>query len=387
MRSGDIPQWKKEKVEEIAAKIKAVPVVGILDLRGVPSKQLLQIKQSLREEAEILMSKKRLMQRALKSGGLDSLNPYLEGQPAFIFSNTNPFKLSMKLQESRTSTPAKAGDKMPKDITVPAGETPFAPGPIVGELGIVGIKAAIEGGKVVIKEDGMLAKEGDVINDKTAGIMAKLGIEPMEIGLKLVAAHENGLVFTSDVLSISTEETLEKLSTAASSAFNLAFNIGYPTKDNIKLFISEAFRKAKGLALEVGYMCSATVKELLGTASAEADALKAKLPEAPAEGAPAEEKSEEAPAEESKEAAEAEAKPAEETPKEEVKAEKLEEKKEEVPKEEVEAPKEPEVKEEKKEEAPKKEEKPAEEKPEEPKAEEAPKEEKAEPPAAEEKEE
>jgi len=253
---------------------------------------------------------------------------------------------------------------MPKDIRLQAGPTPFAPGPIVGELGMLGIKASIEDGKVVIKEDGLLAKEGEAIDAKTAGIMAKMGIEPMEISLGLKAAYENGLVFTADVLRISTEDTLEKLSTAASNAFNLAFNIEYPTKDNIELFISEAFRKAKGLALEVGYMCSATVKELLGKASAEKDALKAKLPEVKEdEGASglsesgasdekeekAGEKEEEAPTEEKKEEKKEDA-PAEEK----VEKKPAEEKKEEAPAEEKakEAPKE-EVKEEKEDEAPK----------------------------------
>ena len=46
---------------------------------------------------------------------------------------------------------------------IPAGPTPFAPGPIIGELGMLKIKAGIEAGKVVIKEDAHVAKKGDVI--------------------------------------------------------------------------------------------------------------------------------------------------------------------------------------------------------------------------------
>jgi len=64
--------------------------------------------------------------------------------PALLFTKENPFKLYNKLQKSKSSAPAKAGQTAPSEIVVPKGPTPFAPGPIIGELGALGIKTAVE---------------------------------------------------------------------------------------------------------------------------------------------------------------------------------------------------------------------------------------------------
>lgn len=300
MKEGTVADWKVQEVEGLTQLMKEFPVVGILNMEGMPSRQLLDMKKKLGEDAKIRMSRKRLMVRALENAKITALTEHIAGQPAFLFSKTNPFKLSKILSESKANAPAKEGAIMPKDILVPAGETGFAPGPIVGELQSMKVKAAIEGGKVVIKEDSVLAEEGEKIDKKKADVMSKLGIEPMEIGLQLLAAYENGLVFGKDVLSISTEQTLEQVRTASNNVFSLTYFLKYPTSQNIKMFVQEAFRNTKSVAMEAGYTCSATVKELLAKASAQAGALKGKVPEAPVE-----EKAEEAaPAEEKKEGTE-----------------------------------------------------------------------------------
>ena len=65
------------------------------------------------------------------------------------------------MEATKTAAPAKPGDIAPEDILVKAGDTPFKPGPIVGELQKAGIPAAIEGGKIVIKKDKVLVKKGE----------------------------------------------------------------------------------------------------------------------------------------------------------------------------------------------------------------------------------
>ena len=54
---------------------------------------------------------------------------------------------------------AKAGETAPEDIVIEKGPTSFKPGPIVGELQQAGIPAAIEGGKVRIRETKTVVKE------------------------------------------------------------------------------------------------------------------------------------------------------------------------------------------------------------------------------------
>jgi len=302
MRTGDVAQWKQDTVKSLIAEIKENPVVGILDFQDLPSKQLLQIKHALRGNVIIKMTRKRLLKLVLKEAKIEGLNEYLKGEPALLLTKENPFKIAKKLRDSRTTAPAKPGTVMPKDIVVLAGETTFAPGPIVGELGSMGVKAAIERGKVVIKKDSVLAKEGEKIDKKKADLMAKLGIEPMEIGLDISVAFENGMLYKSDVLGITTEQLVDDIINAASRCFKLTIGLGIPTKQNIVFLVQKGYRGAKALAKEINYLCKATAGDVLSKAEASMSELKklVKEPEAgaPSSGAPkgkapAEEKTEE----------------------------------------------------------------------------------------------
>ncbi len=288
MRQGEVPDWKKEKVDELADLIKEYSVVGVVNMKNFPSKQLVKVKKGLKDTAKIKMSKKSLIKRAFEKAEVKELTEKLEGQPALIFTKENPFKLSKFIIKNKTNAPAKPGAEMPKDIVVNAGETDFMPGPIVGELQKMGVKAAIEGGKVVIKEDSVVAEKGEEITKEQADLMKKLKIEPMEISLDLLAAYENGVVFGADVLRIDTEQTLADIKSSYQKAFNLAFNIEYPTEQNIELFVQKAFREAKALAVEADYTCSATIKDIVSKADAQMKNLKGQLPEEPKEEKPEE---------------------------------------------------------------------------------------------------
>jgi large subunit ribosomal protein L10 len=251
-------------------------------MENLPAKQLQQMRQTLRDTCVIRMTKRRLIKVVFdklkeEKKGVEQLKEHLKGMPALIFTKENPFKLHAMLHKSKSKAPAKAGQTAPMDIVVPAGPTPFAPGPIISELGGVGIKAGIEGGKVVIKEDSTVCKEGEQISPEAAGILTRLGIEPMEIGLDLVATFENGTIFTSDVLAVDEEEFRQKFISAHSWAFNLAVETAFPTAQTIGLLISKAFSDSKALALSQDIMTDATAKELLAKAESQASSLKSQL--------------------------------------------------------------------------------------------------------------
>src|SRR3989338_1052307 len=112
--------------------------------------------------------------------------------PALLLKKENPFSLYKILKKSKSSASAKAGQIAPRDLIVPAGPTPFTPGPVISELAAVGIKAGVEGGKVAVKVDSMIAKKGETIKPAVASMLTRLSILPMEIGLNLTAVYENG---------------------------------------------------------------------------------------------------------------------------------------------------------------------------------------------------
>ena len=192
---------------------------------------------------------------------------------ALLLSKENPFKIYKLLKQSKSAAAIKAGQITPKDLMIPAGPTPFAPGPIIGELGMLKIKAGIEAGKVVIKDDAHVAKKGDVINDKMASLLMRLGIEPMEIGLNLVVAYENGDILTGDVLDIDDKVFMQKIQTAAAEAMNLAVDIAYASNDTIILLIQKSFRDSKAIAVERDILADGVVEQILAKADAQAAAM------------------------------------------------------------------------------------------------------------------
>ena len=88
------------------------------------------------------MSKKELIRRALESTKKQLID-YLDGMPAILLSELEPFELFSLLKENQSAASAKAGQIAPKDILVNAGPTQLVPGPIVSQLGAAGIKSGI----------------------------------------------------------------------------------------------------------------------------------------------------------------------------------------------------------------------------------------------------
>ncbi len=267
---------KQKEVQDIKALIDHYPVVAIINLERLPTKQLQKMKTKLRKDLEIKVTKKSIIEHALDLSNkkdITKLKAHLIGTPALLLSKENPFKIYKLLKQSKSAAAIKAGQITPKDLMIPAGPTPFAPGPIIGELGMLKIKAGIEAGKVVLKEDAHVAKKGDVINDKLASLLMRLGIEPMEIGLNLVAAYENGEVLTSDILDIDDKVFMQKIQTAAAEAMNLAVEMAYASQDTIVLLIQKSFRNSKAVALEGNILADAVVEQILAKADAQATAI------------------------------------------------------------------------------------------------------------------
>ncbi len=277
-----VSNYKKSEVNRVKSLLQKYKVIAIADMTNMPSPQLQKLRINLKSSVLITMSKGRLIKIVFeelkdKVKGLEELEKYIRGMPALLLTNDSPFKLAKSLKKSKSSAPAKAGQLAPNDILVPAGPTPFPPGPIMGELGQIGIKCTVVDGKVTIKDDTLVVKEGQPINAIAANLLTRLGIEPMEIGINLLAALENGAIFGKDVLSVDETAYINNLKLAASNSFNLAFSIGYPTKDNIKLLIKKAFLDSNGLADSRKIQTSENVKKELAKANLELESLKGKL--------------------------------------------------------------------------------------------------------------
>lgn len=274
----------KEFANRIRAYAKQYSIIGVVDVEGLPAMQFQRIRASLKKTAEVLIVKKNLIELVLEElekdfPGVSKLVEKANGIVGLVFTNDNPFSMYKSVKKSKSAAPAKAGAVAPKDIVVPAGPTSFSPGPIIGELGALKIKAGINAGKVEIKEDAVVAKEGDVISVQLAGILGRLGIEPMEVGLNIKAVYEGGLVYTRDVLDVDEGEILSDLGNEASRAFRLALGLEYMTKETVPVFLGEAARDSLGLGVGIAYPAAQTMQRLLSKANAQASGVAMTLPE------------------------------------------------------------------------------------------------------------
>ena len=269
-----VATWKKDLVSELVQDMREAPVVAVVDMESIPGQQIQAMRATLRAHAKLKMTKNKLMLLALEEAsadkpGLEALKENIDGQCAIVTTDMDPFKLFAVLKKTMTPAPAKPGQLAPIDIVVPKGPTPFGPGPIIGELQKIGLPAAIEGGKIVIKKDTPLVKQGEPVPANVAAMLPKLEILPMVVGLDLRAAYEDGTVYHKDVLDIPEDYYANMFATAAHNALALGVEIAFPTKMTMAPLIAKAFRETVAVSVAAAIPNEASIKTLIAKADAQ----------------------------------------------------------------------------------------------------------------------
>jgi len=266
-------QWKKDRVTVLTELLKKDGVVGVIDVEGVPATAMLGMRKTLRQEMVLTMAKKTLVRRAWKKAGLseEELDTLLDGVaiPMLVQTNSlNAFQLYSELDKTRTGRAAKAGDVAPNDIIIEAGPTSFPPGPIVGEFNSVGIPAKIEKGKVAIVKTVTAVEKGNTISADLGLMLAKLEINPIEIGLILSGVIESGTVMAAKDLNLDLDGFTANVKSATSGAFNLACHVGWFTNETMPVLLSKAAGEALAVAIEAGVHNEETMPILISRAHA-----------------------------------------------------------------------------------------------------------------------
>jgi large subunit ribosomal protein L10 len=274
-----VPEWKKREVEDLIDVIESYESVGIVDLEGIPSRQLQEMRADLHGRATLRMSRNTLLERALDEvdEGLEALGSYLSGHVGIVGTNDNPFGLYKQLERSKTPAPISAGEIAPNDIVIEAGDTGMDPGPFVGDLQNIGASARIEEGSIKVLEDSVVAEAGETITADVAGVLSELGIEPKEVGLDLRAVYADGVLFEAEELEIDVEEYRADVQSAAAAARNLSVNAAIPTARTISSLLGRATGEAKSLGLRAAIESPDLVDDLVSTADAQVRALAAHI--------------------------------------------------------------------------------------------------------------
>jgi large subunit ribosomal protein L10 len=274
-----IPQWKQEEVDDIADLIRSYSSVGIVNVAGIPSRQLQTMRRNLHGSAELRISRNTLVERALDEvdEGVEELKEYVAGEVGLIGTNDNPFGLYKQLEESKSPAPISAGEVAPNDIVLTEGDTGVDPGPFVGELQAIGAAARIMEGSIHVTEDSVVAEEGEEVSEDVANVLAELGMEPKEVGLDLKGVFSDGVLFEADELAIDVEEYRADIETAAARARNLSVNAVYPTAQTTPTLVGKATGEAKSLGLAAAVESPDLADDLVSKADAQVRALAAQI--------------------------------------------------------------------------------------------------------------
>jgi large subunit ribosomal protein L10 len=265
---------KPKKVEELVDRIKGYSVIGLISIHKMPAKTFQIIRKRLKGTAEIKVTKKTVIERSLeKTGTLEKMKHYVKGEQGLMLSNETPFRLFKILKENVSQASAKVGDIAPKDIVVQKGPTPIAPGPAISTFQKAGLKTTVQEGKIAVAQDKVVTKAGDEVTEEVASILNLLKIEPMEIGMDLVAALEDNILYTREILDVDTDDYIRSIEMSVQEMINLSLNVNYPTKDSIEAMLSKAFAESRSLAFEANIIDKNFIDDVLAKAAREAKAL------------------------------------------------------------------------------------------------------------------
>ncbi len=267
------PKKKSQMYQQLQELPKQYQTVALIQMSKVRSSQILPLRKTFKDEVLFFSIKDKVAKISLKSleiPGIKEIADELKGQCMLLFTNMSPFKLNVLLAKNKVMMAARGGDIASIDVIVPAKNTGIAPGPMLTEFKEAGIPTKIDQGTIWISKDTTPVKKGDAINEKLASILGKLDIKPVEAGITLYTALEEGLKYAQDEMIIDIEKIRNEFSQAHQEAVSLSIEAAYITSDNISQILSKAAQYARSLSVESGFMTDETKEQILQKADAQA---------------------------------------------------------------------------------------------------------------------
>jgi large subunit ribosomal protein L10 len=249
-KKAHVSKEKVEGVKKLAEQLKKHKTIMILSIKSLPSQQFQKMKKELRGKAYISVAKKSTVIRAIEQAkleGVEELLSQIKEDCAIAVSNSNAFELAAWFTENQSPVSAKEGQEVEDDITISEGPTELVPGPVISELGALGLQIMVEDGKITIRKAKVVLKKGDKVNGSAASILMKLGVKPFMVGITPLA------VYDADEKKVYVGIKVDK--------------------KKVMNDVLVSYSKALGFARGMNYVCRETIGQLLGKANNQANAL------------------------------------------------------------------------------------------------------------------
>ena len=270
------PKRKTQMYQQLQELPKKYKVLALVKMTKVRASQILPLRKKLKGEVEFVSIKDKLAQKALEKidvPGIKDMIGELTGQCLFMFTNMSPFKLNVLLAKNKIMLAARGGDISSIDIVVPEKNTGIAPGPMLTEFKEAGIPTKIDQGTIWIAKETTPVKKGERINEKLAPLLGKLDIKPVEAGIALYSAIEEGFKYSEDEMVIDVEKIKDEFIQAHQQAVALSIEAAYVTPENISQILSKAAQSARSVSIEAGYLTDETKEQILQKADSQARSL------------------------------------------------------------------------------------------------------------------
>jgi len=230
------------------------PKCFLVGADNVSSKQMQQIRMSMRGYGVVLMGKNTMMRKAIRghmnnNPDLERLLPHIKGNIGFVFTNGDLIEVRDKLLENKVAAPARAGAISPVDVIVPSQNTGLGPEK-TSFFQALAIPTKISRGTIEIINDVKLLKPGDKVGASESTLLNMLKISPFTYGLEIEQVYDEGTVFSPEVLDITDDDIRNKFMEGVRNVASVCLQIGYPTVASVPHSIVNGFKNLLAIAAE-----------------------------------------------------------------------------------------------------------------------------------------
>jgi len=248
---------KKAYFDRLTSLFDEYPRVLLVGADNVGSRQMQQIRKSLRGRAVLLMGKNTMIRRAIKTHlaknpSLESLLPKIKGNFGFVFTKEDLGVIRSEIEKYKVDAPARVGTVAPTYVVIPKGLTGLDPSQ-TSFMQALNISTKINKSQIEIINDVNLIKAGEKVGSSEATLLAKLGIKPFSYGLIPQHVYDDGFVFLPSVLDLKPEDLLAHFRVGIQNIAALGVAIGFPTIAGLPHYFAKAYRNLLAISLATDY--------------------------------------------------------------------------------------------------------------------------------------
>lgn len=265
--------WKAQYFTNLIEKFEEYPKCFIVGVDNVRSRQMQQIRASLRGSAELMMGKNTMIRKVIRGRinsqpQLEKLLPYIKENVGFVFTRESLPDIRDRILENKVAAPAKAGATAPVDVKIPPQNTGLGPEK-TSFFQALSIPTKITRGTIEILNEVHLIKIGDKVGASEAALLNMLKIFPFSYGLIIRMVYEDGSVYHPSVLDMKPEDFVANLQSAISRVAAVSLAINHTCAASIPHTLIRAFKNCLALSVMTDYTFpeSERIKEYLADPS------------------------------------------------------------------------------------------------------------------------